>query len=265
MNQNKALTKAALRQMYVNEGLSTVEISTNTGASTAGVTAALHRFGIGLRSRRDAARIRHRHTWEADWCSLAKRYEDGATLEDLACEVECTPGVASRHLAEFTTIRPRGCEVKPNSRGRIEIDIDRAIAMNQNGATLTEIGAKLGNVSVQVVSKRFREAGHSVLRNRATRSKFMNVQVKKRIVAQAINATCCVVCKETRGVQLCHIQAQRKGGELNPDNAVALCPNHHWFFDRGCLRKPELRRLRPYLVEAAHKGYAHHHYGVEPT
>jgi len=261
MNQNKAIQEETLRQLYVHEQLSGAEIARKIRASPAAVYNALIRFGIPLRSHSTASRLRWSTTWGADWKELAHRYNKGANLEDIAKEVGCSLATASEHLSNFTTIRSRGAEspLHPNPRGRIDIDVKKSSKMNKAGATLTEIGAELG-VSVQIVSKRLQEAGVQVVVNKASKDEFKNVQSKKREVARAIGATKCTVCGEIRGVQLCHIQSRRKGGPLNPDNAVPLCPNHHDFFDHGRLHASELHKLKSALLTASEKGYVHHIY-----
>ena len=262
MNRNEAITEEALKKLYVEKKMSTIQVAVELGASDAAVYQALKRYGLPVRTRSVASRVRWGHTWDVDWAALAKRYDQGATLEELAEEVGCSWAPASAHLSKYTKIRPRGSEVKPNSRGRIDIDVSAAIEANQKGATLTEIASRMG-VSVQIVSKRLREAGYTVKTNKASTEKFANLQARKRKVAKAIDASKCRICRETRGVQLCHIQPRRKGGPLNPDNAVALCPSHHWFFDRGELTEDELARIKPTLREAAGKGYVHPLYSKE--
>lgn len=260
MNVNGALTEESLKKLYLDEGLSTIKVAERLGVSDAGVYAALKRFGIPTRSKSAAANSKCPNVALVDWKLMAKKYEDGATVVDLATEVGCAWSTASARLSKYTTIRSRGSEVKPNSRGRIDIDVKAAIEANQRGETLTQIGDRLG-VSVQIVSKRLKEAGYKVLTHKASKEKFASLQIHKRKVAQAIDASACVICSETRGVQLCHILARRHGGRLIPENSVALCPNHHWFFDRGKLNDEELEKLTPHLVKAADYGYRHHRYG----
>jgi len=264
MNTNPVLTEESLKKLYVESGLSTTRVARRLGASETGVRKAMIRYGIPIRSMSEAAlsQSKRAHVRCADWERLAERYAGGETIEEIAEEVGCCWSTASARLSKYTAIRPRGSEVKPNGRGRIDIDVSAAIEANQRGETLTQIGDRMG-VSVQIVSKRLREVGYKPLTHKASREKFANLQVHKRKVAQAIGADECVVCSETRGVQLCHILARRHGGRLTPDNTVALCPNHHWFFDRGKLNEKELCKLRSYLAEAAKKGYRHHKYGEE--
>ncbi|NNL48479.1 MAG: hypothetical protein HKO76_08950 [Acidimicrobiia bacterium] len=264
MNINPVLTEESLKKLYLKEGLSTTGVARKLGASETGVRKAMIRYGIPLRSMGEAALAQpeRAHVRCADWERLAERYEGGATLVDIATEVGCAWSTASARLSRYTTIRPRGSEVKPNGRGRIEIDVKAAIEANQRGETLTQIGDRLG-VSVQIVSKRLKEAGYKVITHKASKEKFASVQSKRRKVAQAIGAEKCVICSDDRGVQLCHIQARRDGGPFTPDNTVALCPNHHWFFDRGTLKDSELSVLKPYLEAAAAKGYQHERYRVK--
>lgn len=265
MNTNPVLTEENLKKLYLESGLSTTSVARKLGASENGVRKAMIRYGVPLRSRREAAlsQSKRAHVRCADWGRLAERYDSGELLFDLAKEVGCSPATASAHLSEHTTLRKRGSAVNGNRRNRLDVDVDEAIRMNREGKTLSHIGELMG-VSVQVLSSRFREAGVSVLRHRYAREKFANLQVHKRKVAQAIDASSCVICSETRGAQLCHIRARRDGGQLTPDNTVALCPNHHWFFDRGTLKDSELSVLKPYLEAAAAKGYQHERYRVMP-
>jgi hypothetical protein len=262
MHVNKNITQEELERLYVQGGLSTTEVAEKIGASASGVYFALKRFGIPMRGKSDAARLRHGHTWSLNWKVISKEYLAGATIEDLSEKYECSWATMSAHLhSNGVEVRPRGSEspLHPNYRGRIDIDVKKAAKMNKAGATLTEVGTKLG-VSVQIVSKRLQEARIPVVVNKASTDEFKNVQVKKRAVARAIDATHCLVCHETRGTHLCHIQSRRKGGPLNPNNAVALCPSHHDFFDHGRLTAKELSKLKATLLTAAEKGYAHHIY-----
>lgn len=256
------LTKQGLETLYIDQKMSSVEIAAKLGTAVPTISNALRRLGIPRRSMSEAAQNRREQTYNQNWKELRSRYEEGENLEDLASEVGCSTSTAAVHLrAVGTKIRPRGSETvhHPNYRGRIDIDVKKASKMNKAGATLTEIGAKLG-VSVQIVSKRLQESGIQVVVNKASKDEFKNIQAKKREIARAIGATKCVVCGETRGTQLCHIQSRRKGGPLNPYNAVALCPNHHDFFDHGRLKPKELAKLNETLLTAAEKGYVHHIY-----
>lgn len=258
-NPNPALKKETLRRLYIKKKLSIEEISGKLGTSRAGVYSALKRFGIKTRSQSKAARLRGGFE-HFNWKKLAKKYVAGTPLDEIAKEAGCCWSTASGYLKKHTKMRPRGAQTnRPNSRGRIEINTDKAIRMNQGGATLTEISEKMG-VSVQVVSKRLRDVDYQVLVHKASKDEFKNYQVKKREVAHAIGADRCVICPESRGVQLCHILAKRFGGKLVSENAVALCPSHHFFFDHKLLNRREQSKLSPYLVEAAAAGYEHHHY-----
>jgi len=259
---NPRLTEKNLIAFYVDQKLSTLETAKKLGVSDAGVYAALRRHGIQLRGKSKAAKLQRGYT-HLNWRLLAGKYRAGEPLDAIAEEAGCCLSTASKYLSEHTAVRSRGSETnRPNSRGRIDIDVDKAIAMNLEGATLTEIGAKFG-VSVQIVSKRLRDAGYKVITHKASKDKFKNIQARKRTVAHAIGANKCTICHEKRGVQLCHIQARRYGGELIPDNVIALCPSHHWFFDQGCLSDKEISRLKPSLAGPARKGYKHHYYEVQ--
>jgi hypothetical protein len=258
--------KPELEKLYIRESLSSVEIASRLRKSIGSVHSALKRFGIPRRSLVEAAQLRRSHTYQQNWVKFSKYYEEGRNLEDISREVGCSLATTAKHLrAVGANIRPRGTEspLHPNLRSRIEFDVDAAIKMNQDGATLTEISSRLPeHPSVQVLSMRFQKVGHRVLVHKASKDQFRNLEAKKRAVAHAIGADHCLICHETRGTQLCHIQARRKGGPLNPDNSVPLCPNHHWFFDRGQLTKAEAKKIRPALLSAKRKGYTHHVYVV---
>lgn len=260
MGRTAKVTKVDLVKLYVHQKLSAREVAEKVGLSTPAIFSALKRHDIPRRSLKESARLNRSHS-DQNWNQLRKKYELGSPLEDVAEEVGCALSTAAQYLREAgASIRHRGAETnRGNSRGKIEIDMKKAIKWNQKGATLTEIAEKMG-VSVQIVSKRLQESGYVVLVNKASTDEFKNVQVKKREVARAIGACKCVVCGERRGVQLCHIQARRKGGPLNPDNAIALCPSHHWFMDQGVLQRGELKKVVPHLESAALKGYQHHRY-----
>ena len=195
--------KDRLRELYIDQQMSGISIAKKLGIDPVTVYNALGRFNIPLRSRSDASKQRWSRTWKADWKKMARQYEKGTTLEDIAKEVGCSLGVASSHL------RDKGIELRPRS---------------------------------------FKS--HSFSPN------------SRRAIAHAIGADRCAICTETRGTQLCHIQARRKGGPLNPDNTLPLCPSHHWFFDRGQLTKAEVRKIQPVLLSAKRKSYTHHVYTV---
>lgn len=257
------ISKEELEDLYLNQRKSVIEMSGILGMSIPGIYKAMERYGIPRRDLTAAAHVRRKGTYDINWEPLCEKYEQGLSVEEIALEVGCSISTASQHLKRAgATIRARGTETinRPNFRGKINIDIDKAAAMNRNGATLTEIGRLLGNIAVQVISKRFKEANVPVITNRASQDEFKNVQFQKREVARAINATACVICGETRAVDLCHILPRHRGGELIPENTIALCQTHHHCFDRGHLKGPEVAKIRHILKKAAEKGFTHPHY-----
>ena len=54
----------------------------------------------------------------------------------------------------------------------------------------------------------------------------------------------CLVCSENRGVQRAHIVARASGGK----KVMPLCPNHHWNYDHGLLRKFELVKVLSWIA-----------------
>lgn len=59
----------------------------------------------------------------------------------------------------------------------------------------------------------------------------------------------CVICNEKRGIQKCHIISRKLEWLLGlvtdnrrsiEENLIYLCPNHHFYFDKGLLLKEEL-------------------------
>lgn len=53
----------------------------------------------------------------------------------------------------------------------------------------------------------------------------------------------CVICGESRNVEIGHLLPACDGGLASPDNLVPLCPSHHVFFDRGLLTQSESENL----------------------
>jgi hypothetical protein len=267
MNKNSNITKEALQQLYVERKLSSVKVAREIGASSAAVHNALRRFGIPARSRTEASKKRWAKTYKVKWKPLVKKYMKGYPLEEIAQEVGCSLGVAAKHLREHGAVirRPGAKTNRPNFRNTIPFDVKRAIKMNKDGATLTEIGQTLSPdrpLSIQVISRRFKSVGYKPLVHKKSTSKFRSYQADKREVAEAIDASRCVICGETRSIQLCHVQARRHGGKLVPENALALCVLHHDCFDKGLLTRSEAKKLKPRLLAAKEKGYTHHTYEV---
>ena len=65
---------------------------------------------------------------------------------------------------------------------------------------------------------------------------------------QLLNQCKCVVCGYDKHIEIAHIKAvsefseSSKLSEINdPNNLIALCPNHHWEYDHGLLN------LSPYI------------------
>jgi AraC-like DNA-binding protein len=257
------ISKEELEDFYLNQRKSVIEMSGILGMSIPGIYKAMERYGIPRRDLAAAAHVRRRGTYDTDWGPLCEKYEQGISLEEIALEVGCSISTASQHLKRAgATIRPRGTETvnRPNFRGKINIDIDKAVELNRNGSTLSDIGRLLGGIAVQVISKRMKEAGQPVIKNKVSKDEFKSYPTQKRIVARAINATACAICGETRAVDLCHILPRHRGGELIPENTIPLCQTHHHCFDRGTLKGPELSKIRTRLKAAEEDGYKHPHY-----
>ncbi len=56
------------------------------------------------------------------------------------------------------------------------------------------------------------------------------------------------------GVEAAHIRPRKRGGPDRVDNGIALCPSHHWGFDRGALTVDPDLRIR--VAEALTSGTA---------
>lgn len=46
----------------------------------------------------------------------------------------------------------------------------------------------------------------------------------------------CQICGYDKFVNVCHVEARFKGGSDTVDNAIVLCPNHHYEYDYGMLK-----------------------------
>ena len=68
----------------------------------------------------------------------------------------------------------------------------------------------------------------------------------------------CLLCDETRGIQKCHIISRkldyvfkwiRDNGETLNFNLLFLCPNHHFYFDKGLLTNEEKDKVEERIFE----------------
>ena len=270
MHQNSKLTRENLYRALVKEGRSTVTAATVLGATPSGVNSAAKRFGIPVRPRKDAAIHRWNPLSDEKWIQVGKRmHENNLTMEELEKEIGRCPATISKNLHRLRIkVRPRGAEVRPNSRSRIPFDEKRFKHLNLiEGKTLPEIEAILPeHPSVQVLCRRAKARGWAVKNNKAGRgrSEHPNYQIKKRLVAEQLGPKICRICGEERAVDISHIQPRKAPhhGPLVKENCMWLCKNHNWNFDRGLLTKEEVRKIRSKLIEAKKHGYESVHYKV---
>ena len=54
----------------------------------------------------------------------------------------------------------------------------------------------------------------------------------------------CLICKESRATEMCHIVPVNKNGDSSPYNIMVLCPTHHYLFDQGKLNDREFDKVR---------------------
>ena len=53
----------------------------------------------------------------------------------------------------------------------------------------------------------------------------------------------CVICKENRIVNICHIIPGAEGGVYEIENLIFLCPTHHFLFDHSRLSEDEFNKI----------------------
>ncbi len=257
------LSQQSLVSLYTNFGLSTVEIAQRLGISSGSVYVALRRLGIQMRSRGEASKIRYKRTHTLPWEKIATEYKTGATIEDLSKKYVVANTTVSHHLRRLgVDIRKKGNRPGGSSGAIIKFDVDAAVALNKAGKTLTQIAGDLG-VTYSTLRYRFNSIGYKPRDDLRAKSEVAKSYVyEKRKVLEALGTEACMICGETRVIDLCHIASKKEGHALTVENTLVLCPLHHRLFDHGKLTEVEFEKIQTKLLAAARRGLTHSHYKV---
>jgi predicted transcriptional regulator len=121
MNQRKGLSTVNLKELYEDEGLSTIKLSQKLGVSTTTVRNELRRRNIPLRTRKEAAD--NRAVAIGDIPRMVDRYmQEGATSTQLAEEMGAAPQTILKRLKEGgAVIRAPGQFLLKNPDGSTRI------------------------------------------------------------------------------------------------------------------------------------------------
>lgn len=135
----------------------------------------------------------------------------------------CSRKCASRHRkSDSTNSITFDLLVKANNNPNIDQKI--AYVMKKTG---------LGH---STINYRMRDLGYRWTRDYCSRA--ATKQVRSHISAQS-----CVLCEETRVIELAHIVPDCEGGTATYDNLLPLCPTHHRLWDKGALDQSESEDL----------------------
>ncbi len=63
-----------------------------------------------------------------------------------------------------------------------------------------------------------------------------------------IKSVGCLICRDKRNVEVCHVVPHAWGGTLHRGNLIPLCPTHHKGYDRNNLTEDEKHNLREGLL-----------------
>jgi hypothetical protein len=136
---------------------------------------------------------------------------------------------------------------------RVEIPIEEAIKLSDQGVTYSTLAEKYG-VTYGIVMRRMQEAGYSSPRDKNKKWIERTLPTSKWKLLQELKAEYggCEICGHCVSLDLAHIHAGRHGGKLVKENTLLLCPNHHRAFDAGKLTRDEFLKIKE-RVRAAEK------------
>jgi len=244
-----------LRDLYVNKGLSTLEIAKCKNASPAGIKFALHRAGVKMRGFDGNRTIKAvGFTPTKDFMISAMAYFNNIA-SDAAKHYEVKYATWIDWLIKFDIPRQRpGSVLKGRpSHKRHDIPVSEAIIMSSGGVSYEEIATKY-NVSYGVVARRMKEVGHKAPWRRVKDPRFSTHATNKRKVLQQLSIDACEICGESRTLDFAHIKPDAKGGPIEPGNCLVLCPTHHRLYDSSSLTPDELAKIQP-KVDLARQSY----------
>ena len=241
---NRTLDEDLIKKLYVEDGLSTLEIADKLGVSPGGVRVALKRVGVTLRTRKAA---REFVTLEAmgtiptkEW--IEKIVQEAGYNQQAAADYN---GISYQTLRKYVKLfkveilRP----TKRTISRRTKIDVQEAISLSREGMSFSDICSTVGT-SMYVLLRSLKEAGYSAPRGSRIASD------TKAAVLRELGVTECQICNEARVLDFCHIKPERDGGLVHKDNCLILCPTHHKCFDRNKLTHEEFALVKERVRKA---------------
>lgn len=235
-----------LKYLYIEKGLSTLEIAKLKNATSSGIKSSLKRSGIRLRSNAG------NRTQKVAGFIPTKEFmiEAASYFNNIASDAAKHYGVKYATwidwLKKFNIPRSKpGIVLKGRpSHRRHDLPIQEAIELSNSGTTYEELSQKYG-VSYGVVVRRMQEAGYKAPWRRAKDPRFNNVQSNKKKILRQLNITACEICAEVRALDFCHIKPAAGGGPIEATNCLVLCPNHHRLYDSDSLTTEEFAKIQP--------------------
>lgn len=253
MANTQKLNPEDIKDLYLTQGLSTIEIAKAKECSVAGVKAVLRKLGVPMRS------CGGRRTVKAVGFLPNKTFMENAmaafkgVASDAAKHYKVKYATWIDWLERFDIPRQTPGTVlkgRPSHR-RHDLPVDRAIKLSNEGRIYQQI-ADTFKVSVGVVNRRMAEAGHKAPKRREKDLRFGTVSYSKRKVLQQLGITACEICGEDRALDYCHIKSAAKGGPIHAANCLVLCPTHHRVFDNQQLLPHEAVKIKKRVAIAAH-------------
>jgi predicted transcriptional regulator len=253
---NQQMDPEEIKDLYVNQQLSTHEIAKMKGYSPSGVMLHLKRHGVDLRSRGGAAGKRTERVFgfipTKAWLKAEmKKHEGNATACADAHNLNYQTFVGHLRVAGIPRLAPQNRAAKPAPSWVAE-----AAKLSTAGTSYADIAAKY-DVSYGMVMYYMKKAGHISPKNKQKKHhEHRTLSVEKTKLLKELAIKSCEICDHGRCLDLAHIKPKNEGGKLVKENVLVLCPNDHRAFDKGKLTQDEFLKVKA-KVRAAEKQYNH--------
>lgn len=241
-----------IKDLYVNQQLSTIQIAEMKGVTRSGVTLLLRRHQVEMRSHGGAAGARTTKVFgfvpTKKWLTY-KMKQHGGNAKLCAQQLGVNYTTLVEHLRRHNVPRlaPQDRAAKPMPSW-----VADAEKMSSAGTSYTEIAAK-HDVSYGMVMYYLKKVGHSAPRNKQRRCEgHRTLSSEKYQLLKELGIKTCEICEHSRCIDLAHIKPRNEGGKLVKENVLVLCPNDHRAFDKGKLTKEEFLKVKA-KVRAAEK------------
>lgn len=251
MANTRKVDREKVRKLYVEDGLSTIEIGKLLGCSPFSIKSNLHAAGVKMRGcggRRTEKTLGFVPTKDFMVAAM-KHFNNVASDAAKHYGINYSSWIDWLERFEIPRASPGTVLRGRPSHKRHEIDVQDAVAMSDSGATYQEIADKY-KVSYGVVVRRMREIGHSAPWRRTKDDRFRTHSWHKRQVLKQLGITSCEICGETRALDFCHIKPDAEDGAVAKENALVLCKTHHDCYDKGLLTREEFIRVRDKIRSA---------------